>query len=334
MNKYKNNIINIFKYFGLYKYYKVPKILKETFLKINDTQKNEIKKLIIDNYFKNQNIIIPEIANDIEDHVSRRLQIFRERYIPFILKYKNLKNSDILEIGCGTGSTTIAIAEQFANVTAIDIDRNAIDIAKEKFNIINFKKPEFINANASDIGKMNKGKLFDIIMFNFSLEHMTYEERINSLQAGYKIVKKNGLICVFGTPNRLWFFDAHTSLLPFNFWLPDELAFKYSEFSERDGYNKIFKNEFSRNTKENFYRWGRGASYHEFDIAFKNNESIKVIDNLASFLRKHNFLQKYSYQQSEEYKFKNILLNNGPAHVHEGFYEPYIDIIFKKINAD
>jgi len=73
---------------------------------------------------------------------------------------------------------------------------------------------------------------FNFIIFYASLEHMT------SLVNAWSLLSNNGVLCVIEAPNRLWYFDSHTSGLPFYYWLPDEIAIKYSRFSSR----RKFKN--------------------------------------------------------------------------------------------
>ena len=60
---------------------------------------------------------------DIHAHLLGRLTINRERVVPWLDSLQSLKGSRILEIGCGTGASTVALLEQGARVTAIDVGR-------------------------------------------------------------------------------------------------------------------------------------------------------------------------------------------------------------------
>jgi hypothetical protein len=62
---------------------------------------------------------------------------------------------------------------------------------------------------------------FDYIIFYASLEHMTIEERMSAMRATWGMLSDGDLWCVIETPNRLWYHDGHTSLLPFYMWLPE-----------------------------------------------------------------------------------------------------------------
>ena len=46
------------------------------------------------------------------------------------MKHINLKNLEILEIGCGTGSSSITLAEQGAKVLGIDVHLESLEVAR------------------------------------------------------------------------------------------------------------------------------------------------------------------------------------------------------------
>ena len=70
-------------------------------------------------------------------------------------------DEDILEIGCGSGIISIHCAKNGANVTAVDINQNALNLTKrnaEKNNIsLNIKKSDLFDSIKED---------FDVIIFN------------------------------------------------------------------------------------------------------------------------------------------------------------------------
>jgi len=76
-----------------------------------------------------------EGKNDLDDHLFSRLDNDRKLKIPWLDDVKKLEGSNILEIGCGTGVSSVALAEQGANVTAIDIDSLALIDAKNRCDI-------------------------------------------------------------------------------------------------------------------------------------------------------------------------------------------------------
>src|SRR5947207_646218 len=77
--------------------------------------------------------------------------------------------------------------------------------------------------------------------FYASLEHLTLEERLQAMKRTWQMLSPGGLWCAIEIPNRLWYYDSHTSQLPFFMWLPDELAFAYSRFSPRESYRNLYR---------------------------------------------------------------------------------------------
>ena len=72
----------------------------------------------------------------------------------------------ILEIGCGTGIISLMLAQRNskANILAIDIDDNAIQLAK-----INFKNSSFserLNVEKADFNEFKTENVFDLIVCN------------------------------------------------------------------------------------------------------------------------------------------------------------------------
>ena len=70
-----------------------------------------------------------EYQKDLEDHAYRRLERDRKFTVPWLNSVKPLRGARILEIGCGTGSSSLALAEQGATLVGIDIDEDALRAA-------------------------------------------------------------------------------------------------------------------------------------------------------------------------------------------------------------
>lgn len=317
-------IIIILKVFGLYKEFVVPDNISEKFIQVNEAQLMKIQKSLKKNK--------PHAA-DFSGHLIERLERFRRTHIPLLIETIGLEGKKILEIGCGTGSSAVALAEQGAILTAIDIDEDSIIVAKEKMKIYGLEA-EFIKANAIDIKDSFGGRKWDMIIFYASLEHMTHRERNISIGSAYDVLKNGKHLCVFGSPNRLYHSDKHTSWLPFYMWLQDEIALDYAKFSERknftEAFGEIHKNNYT-NYEIDLYRWGRGISFHEFELAIKRADRLKVVGCLNDFLiGKRSWLQQMKYKTTDEYKYSSFLSKFGPNNVHPGFYHSYIDLIIEK----
>lgn len=217
----------------------------------------------------------------------------------------------------------MALAEQGAKVIGIDIDEGALQVAKDRCKIYGLEV-ELMMLNATNISNTFLDTKFDSIIFFACIEHMTIEERLTALKSAWDILRKGGLLVIIETPNRLWYFDGHTSQLPFFHWLPNELAFKYSRFSPRENFRELYR-EYDATSKKNFLRRGRGVSFHELDIAIKPALDLRVVSSLSTFEG-----VRYRLGQSKlERRFKSILRSIYPG-IHEGFFDSSLDLIIEK----
>ena len=311
-------MINILKnLYRSYSFYKVPKKIKLNFVKLTKNYEENMKTFIVKNYFRNETEINEQ---DLEDHIKQRINLARSKILPWVLKTIDLKNKKLLEVGSGTGSSSIAFSEQGAIVTGIDVDATSIEVAKYRSNLLN-QKIEYINLSGIEIKQIENN--YDVILYYACLEHMTIRERIDSLQQAYSKLNKSGFLIIVEAPNRLWIEDTHTSELPFFQWLPDDLAYLYSKFSPKGSFNSRYTdNEF--NYLAEFHRRGRGVSYHEFDLAFENYENLEIVSSLNRLVYSKNLLNTFFYKKIYKLYLKQFTNKN------RAFVEEYLDLIIQK----
>lgn len=307
--------------------YPLPHHLKRNQIKIDDVGLNTIRDSLKENYYtgnRSENTYTKEMyEKDLNIHLYQRIENQRIRVVPWLDNARPLKESRVLEIGCGTGSSTVALAEQGANVTAIDVDEGSLRVAQDRCKVYGLKIQLEI-LNATEIHNVFLNSKFDFIIFFACIEHMTIKERLTALRSAWDLLRAGGLLVIVETPNRLWYFDGHTSLLPFFHWIPDELAFEYLRFSPRENFSQLH-NECSETSKESFFRWGRGVSFHEIDVAIKPVSQLRVISSLSTFLG-----IPYKMRLSRfERRYRSLLRSICP-NIHEGFFDRSLDLIIKK----
>jgi len=221
----------------------------------------------------------------------------------------------------------VALAEQGAKVTAIDVDESSLVVARDRCRAYALEV-SFAHANATDVSSLFSGQHFDYIIFYAALEHMTIQERLSAMRATWEMLAAGDLWCVIETPNRLWYYDAHTSLLPFHMWLPDELAFEYSRFSPRANYRELYR-EYSEESKLHFLRRGRGVSFHEFELAMKPVNSLRIKSSLNMTNGETGLLGPLKWRRSKEYRYISLLHRIAPE-LHEGFLQSFFYLIIEK----
>jgi 2-polyprenyl-3-methyl-5-hydroxy-6-metoxy-1,4-benzoquinol methylase len=296
-------------------------------IRIDDDRRQAIRASVRRNYHQGwrskSNYSTAMYEADVAAHTQGRLDLDRRMVIPWLDRARRLRDSRILEIGCGTGSSTVALAEQGAEVTGIDIDHGALAVARDRCAAFGVKA-ELHELNAAALAEVFHGRAFDFIIFFASLEHMTIAERLAALRDAWSMLPTGGLLAVVETPNRLWYFDNHTSWLPFFHWLPDELAFLYSSFSPRENFRELYR-EYDATAEEHFLRRGRGMSFHEFDLAIRPVADLHVVSSLSTFQG-----TRYKLQRSiAERRYKSILRRTCPD-IHEGFCDDNLFLIIEK----
>jgi ubiquinone/menaquinone biosynthesis C-methylase UbiE len=304
----------------------------------SETETKRLKQSLISNYFSKFPEPFPvdnkeEVEKGfmwMDDHLTLRLESFRTRYVPFLNSVKNLKGSTVLDVGCGTGNSLVALAEAGARVYGIDIDAGSLAVAKDRCEIYQ-AEVTIDQCSATDIASLHPEVKFDFIIFNASLEHMFLEERLKSMQAAWNRLEKDGLFCIIECPNRLWYFDIHTAHLPFFDWLPHDLALMYCKLSPRQYIRDLIKLTPDKNTVENFLRIGRGMSFHEIDLAIGDVSGLNVRSALNEFiLDNSNWLEKKRIKATVDNDYIEILSRVAGKKMHRGFFQPWLNLVIKK----
>ncbi|GAG73453.1 unnamed protein product [marine sediment metagenome] len=132
---------------------------------------NKLDKFRLSLYIKLHNYLYQKISklaiilND-DIHPKHRIMKYHQYFLD-----KIEKNSNILDIGCSIGLISYKIAEKANKVVAIDIDKNAIEIAKKRYNRNNII---YINYDAT---RHNFENVFDYLILSNVLEHIKNRNR-------------------------------------------------------------------------------------------------------------------------------------------------------------
>ena len=307
--------------------FEVPEQLRRNYRQVDEAGLAALRESIASNYhvgWRAREKYPPEkYLADVRSHLHRRLDADRNNIIPWLDTLKPLKGLKVLEIGCGTGSSTVALAEQGAVVTGIDIDKGALCVAHDRCRIYRVSAALRV-LNAANIEDAFSHSSFDLIVFYASLEHMTVQERLTALSCAWRMLPFEGMLGVIETPNRLWFCDVHTSLLPFFHWLPNDLAFQYAQFSPRENFRELY-HKWTPLSEEHFLRRGRGVSCHEFDLAIGPVRDPCTIGGLSAFRQRHGILQR----KKGEKTYIELLLQQCPE-VPPPFFEKQLDLVIEK----
>lgn len=133
-------------------------------------------------------------------------KIWRARLVKDLISKANAsstsRHQSILDIACGTGDLTIALAKKGFSVTGADIAGKMLEIAQKKSFTIN-PKPEYIIASADDLPFADN--YFDAVTIAFGIRN--FERRDLALSEIKRVLKKGGYLYIleFATPsNKIW----------------------------------------------------------------------------------------------------------------------------------
>jgi S-adenosylmethionine-dependent methyltransferase len=273
----------------------------------------------------------PEGEKDMAEHLSNRLEEFRSLVIPWLSSFLSLRGSRILEVGCGTGASSVSLAEQGADVIGIDVSEPALEVARFRLQLHDLRA-SFVCANATELERVASGQNFEAVIFFAVMEHMTWKERSDSLLQTWQLLRPGQYLVIVESRNRLWHTDSHTSHEPFFLWLPDEIAIPYSRYSERKGYNQAFDGQhinISEDTKVRFARWGRGVSYHDLVLAlsFSRPEQLPVVSAMQVYLNRRS--PEHFVRNLRSRAYRGFLHKLAPK-VHAGFLYEELYIALRK----
>jgi S-adenosylmethionine-dependent methyltransferase len=287
-----------------------------------------VRESLVRNYFTDSQYLASEIGQkDLAAHLDLRFEDNRVRAVPWLESFLPLSGAQILEVGCGTGASTLAMVERGARVTATDILPNSMRVADDRCKAYGYEV-EFKTVNAAELKGCFPSRNFDAIIFYAALEHMTHEERRAAMRDTWEMLSPDSYWVVIDTPNRLWYFDGHTSLLPFYNWLPDRVAYEYSRFSRRD----YFREKYLVHTPENelhFLRRGRGVSFHEFELFMAPRQALDIASCLHTYFRALHPEEEWNWVKSKASAYEDLLRAACPD-LHPAFLQPNLDFAIRK----
>lgn len=252
--------------------------------------------------------------------------------MPWVNQSVPLAGKSVVEIGCGTGSSTAAFAEFTGQIRGYDISQNSINGARSRLDAHGLSKKATVTCVEPEalwptIRADHDGGQCDIVLLFALLEHQTLEERLETLRLSQEIVRPGGVIVICETPNRLTYVDHHTSQLPFFHMLPIELQMKVAKdsprFDFRDNVERFVKKGAKpRRMRELLSRWGQSVSFHEFDLTFND------VDSRILSCGTHPNLLTLRPPTPEEAALASFMQAAGLKR-HEGFMRYYLDLIIR-----
>ena len=111
----------------------------------------------------------------------------------------------ILEMGCGSGYTSLALAQRGAVCTLLDLSPEALRVAAASFSSAGVAAPELVNSDA--LHTPLPSGMFDVVWNGGVIEHFYDSGKMLLLKEMLRLTKPGGLVIVL-VPNRhCWYFQ-------------------------------------------------------------------------------------------------------------------------------
>jgi 2-polyprenyl-3-methyl-5-hydroxy-6-metoxy-1,4-benzoquinol methylase len=216
---------------------------------------------------------------------------------------EDFENKTILEFGCGGGASTHILARMFptAKITAIELVESALVVARRRAECFNLKNVSFLQSPSGDRLPADLAT-YDFVIFSAVYEHLLPHERPLIMKQVWERLRPGGHLFINQTPNILFPFELHTTMLPLINYLPDRLALKMTHrFSKRttpdDSWEDLLRKGIRGATEREISSHLPGAKMLEpdknglrdrIDLYYQNTntERLKTVKTAAKFFIK------------------------------------------------
>lgn len=253
--------------------------------------------------------------------------------LPWVQRVFDMTGKTLIEVGCGTGSSTAAFAYLAKHIYSCDPKENTLPTARARLQALGLSNVDITSHAAPEFFGFCREKYCesaDAVLFFAVLEHQTLDERIESLRQAWDILRPGGVIIVIETPSRLTYMDHHTTRLPFYSMLPMDVALRYVEHSSRADFVGSMvqaRSEPLAVQEELMIRWGRGISYHEFDLAFPPGGPRPYTIIADGYEREMTDLFPVTF---DERLLQGFVALNGFTNIHPAFLRHTLCLILRK----
>lgn len=162
------------------------------------------------------------------DEVEAR-KYFVEPHIPQFAEFERWKGKKVLEIGCGIGTDTMNFARKGAQVTAVDLSDESLQVARTRAKVFGLEdRITFIQANAEQLSDFVPVETYDLVYSFGVIHHTPHPENVIQEIRKYMGPKSEFKMMVYNRYSWkvLWILLKYGNGA---FWRLDDLVARYSE---------------------------------------------------------------------------------------------------------
>ena len=163
--------------------------------------------------FKRPSSVVDRDYLRVVDHHLKNL-------LPHIQRYIEPSTRRVLDFGCGSGGSAIALAMVYPEISCFgtDIDERAIEVARHRAKLYGVENRCHFHCVSERVTSAFADNSFEFCQCSSVLEYcVSPGERSFCIQEMVRLVKPEGLL-FFSTPNRLYPFEIHTGKWLWNYF--------------------------------------------------------------------------------------------------------------------
>lgn len=112
------------------------------------------------------------------DEVEAR-KYFVEPHIPRFAQHQRWAGRRVLEIGCGLGTDTVNFARAGALITAVDLSRRSLELARQRAQVYGLSDNiQFVEANAEHLSDFVRPAPYDLVYSFGVIHHSPHPDRV------------------------------------------------------------------------------------------------------------------------------------------------------------
>lgn len=131
-----------------------------------------------------------------------QMQLVFQNHFKTILDYCSQNKViplDVMEQGCGAGNLSLYFANNWSDVTCMDVEKEALRNAMDNFDRCDLPGT-FIQCNASEYHNISDNDKYDLIYSVGLLEHLKLNDVCGLITSNYDILKKGGIFVHYVVP--------------------------------------------------------------------------------------------------------------------------------------
>ncbi|MGC2322094.1 MAG: methyltransferase domain-containing protein [Terriglobales bacterium] len=162
------------------------------------------------------------------DEVEARKYLV-EPHIPRFAEFERWRGKKVLEIGCGIGTDTVSFARHGAEVTAVDLSSQSLEIARQRVGVYGLEdRVRFFHGSAEELTAFVPKQMYDLIYSFGVIHHTPHPERVLAEARQYAAAGSTLKIMVY----HRWSWKVLWIVLGYGkgqFWSTAELVARNSE---------------------------------------------------------------------------------------------------------